>query len=146
MVKVLSWSWVTNKVVRPRRRCMARISTRTLARGRASRLDSGSSSKNTLVHHSASQRHALLLAAGKLGGPAVGEAVQPHQAERVGHAAVALGARYPAHLQAEAHVLRHRHVREQCVILEHHARIARVRRRAGHVAAADEDVALAGGD
>jgi hypothetical protein len=79
--------------------------------------------------------NALLLATGKLGGPAVAEAVQPHGGERLGHAGAALDLGHAAHFQREGHVLGHRHVREQRIGLEHHADAALVRRQLRDVAA-----------
>src|SRR5690606_36456658 len=40
-----------------------------------------------------------------------------------------LGARQAPHLQAEGDVLRHRHVREERIVLEHHAEVALLRRQ-----------------
>ena len=47
----------------------------------------------------------------------------------------------PADPQREQHVLQHRHVREQRIGLEDQPDVALLRRRVGHVAAADEDAA-----
>jgi hypothetical protein len=70
------------------------------------------------------QRHALLLAAGKLVRRAPRGMAQAHQFQHLGHAGVALGAQQMAH--AEGHVVAHRQVREQRVVLEHHADAARL--------------------
>jgi hypothetical protein len=48
------------------------------------------------------------------------------------------------HLQAELDVLAHGHVREQGVVLEHHAHPALVRGDVDHFGAADADAALGG--
>ena len=66
----------------------------------------------------AGQRDALLLAAGNLAGAAVGELFHAHKPEHLGHARLGLVLRTPEHLEAEADVLGHRHVREQRVGLE----------------------------
>ena len=42
-----TWSWVTNSEVMPSSACSLRISMRVCARSLASRLDSGSSNRNT---------------------------------------------------------------------------------------------------
>ena len=47
--------------------------------------------------------------------------------------------------QPVAHVLLHRHVRKQCVRLEHHVDRALVRRHAGHVHLVDQDASGARG-
>jgi hypothetical protein len=67
----------------------------------------------------AGQRHALLLAAGELVRELVGVAGQADQFEQFGDACLFAVAAEPS--QAEADVLRHRQVRKQRVILEHHA-------------------------
>jgi hypothetical protein len=52
---------------------------------------------------------------------AIREARQAHERERFVHALLTLRAPDVAHLQPELDVLRHRHVREQRVVLEHDA-------------------------
>jgi hypothetical protein len=47
-----------------------------------------------------------------------------HELDRLGDARRDVGGRYAAHAQAEVDVLGHRHVREQRVVLEHHAEAA----------------------
>ena len=51
------------------------------------------------------------------------------------------GLGFPAHLQAEGHVLAHRHVRVERVVLEHHRDVAILRRQVVHHAPADDDLA-----
>ncbi len=46
------------------------------------------------------------------------------------------------HLQGEAHVVGHRHVRVQRVVLEHHRDVAVLRRQLRHLAVADVDVTV----
>ena len=87
------------------------------------------------------QRHALLLAAGKLRRPAILQALQPHQLQRFERLAARGRAVDLAHAERKQHVLQHRHVREQRVGLEHQPDVALLRRRFGDVAAADEDAA-----
>ncbi|MNM96029.1 hypothetical protein D3C81_1084930 [compost metagenome] len=91
----------------------------------------------------AGQGDALLLAAGKLGRLALGEAFHLHQRE---HFTDALGDLRTAHalahrlrLQAEGQVLGDGHVREQCVVLEHRVHRALERRAVGDVLAIQED-------
>ena len=82
-----------------------------------------------LVDGGAGQGHALLLAAGELrwttlahSPPAAPCAAPPRPAR------VDAGLRHLPHAQRKADVLRHRHVREQGVVLEHHADVAPVGR------------------
>ncbi|MNL29127.1 hypothetical protein D3C87_1508020 [compost metagenome] len=70
----------------------------------------------------AGQRHALLLATRDLVRIAVGGMGQAHQCQHFFDTAGTLGTRQLA--QAEGDVQRHRQVREQRVILEHHAHAA----------------------
>ena len=65
--------------------------------------------------------HALLLATGKLAGPASFKAFQADQLQRTPHKLSGLVAGHPAHIQGESEILRNRHVRKQRVVLEHHA-------------------------
>ena len=58
------------------------------------------------------QRHALLLAAGKLGRPAVGEVGKAHHLQDALHAGSDLDLGRTAHLEREGDVLPHRHVGE----------------------------------
>ncbi|MCY1523230.1 hypothetical protein D9M68_581180 [compost metagenome] len=76
----------------------------------------------------ARQRDALLLAAGDFVRIAVGGVRQAHQLQHFLDAAGAFGARQLA--QPEGHVQRDRQVREQGVVLEHHADPAQFR---GHL-------------
>ena len=46
-VMASTWSWVTNRLVTPSRRCSRRISARIARRSLASRLESGSSNRNS---------------------------------------------------------------------------------------------------
>ena len=82
-------------------------------------------------HHGARQRHALLLAARHLAGVAPAHGAHLHHLQCALDFGVALGVGQLAHPQRVGNVLGHRHVRKQRVILEHHAKVALVRRRAG---------------
>ena len=84
---------------------------------------------------------ALLLAARKLGRPAVGVGGEADQLQRLGHLGVDLATRQAAFLEAEGDVLGHRHVRPQRVALEHHADVALPWRQAGDVLAVEQHLA-----
>src|SRR5882757_9522473 len=90
----------------------------------------------------AGQGNALLLASRKLAGTAVLVADQFHLRQRVGDLARDRGAIHATHAQAESDVFTDRAVREQRVILEHHAHVALVRRHMGDIGAADLDDAF----
>jgi hypothetical protein len=94
-----------------------------------------------LEHQGARQRHALLLAAGKLARQPVVHAAQLHHLERALHAALLLVLRHLAHRERVGHVLAHAEMREQGVVLEHHAEVPLVRRRAVDLLAVEQDVA-----
>ena len=94
----------------------------------------------------ARQRHALLLAAGKLCGQRSRKAASCTSSSVSPHLAVALGAARPRNSQREGDVLGHRHVREQRIALEHHAEVALLRRQGGDVAAVQQHGARAGRD
>ncbi|EJT84519.1 hypothetical protein PPS11_21719 [Pseudomonas putida S11] len=87
----------------------------------------------------AGQGHALALAAGQLVRLALGVLGHVHQLEHLGHAGVDLGLGHLVLLQAEGDVLRHGHVREQRVGLEHHVDRPLVGRHVGDVDAIEED-------
>jgi hypothetical protein len=125
-----AWSCVTKTMVTPSSRCRRRISSCISSRSFLSSADSGSSISTTRGSNTsaARQRHALLLAARQLLRRCAGQMAQPHLVQRGGHAGGGGGRVDLAHLQRKGHVLRHRHVREQRVALEHHAHVALVRR------------------
>ena len=75
----------------------------------------------------------LLLAAGKLGDFAVGVRRHLDGLERVRNPGLDLSRSDPAFLEAERDIFCDRHVRPQGVTLEHHSRVALVRRQPGHV-------------
>ena len=80
-----------------------------------------------LEHQGAGHGDALLLAAGQLAGAAVAHLRQFHHLQDLGDALFDLGLADVAHLQREGEVLVDRHVREQRIVLEHHADAALVR-------------------
>ena len=121
MVSASSWSWVTKMKVMPVSCCSLFSSIRISLRSLKSSADSGSSSSSTFGwwRQRAGQRHALLLAAGKLAGAAAAQPRHLDQRQHLVDACLDLGLRLAQHLQAEADVLRHRHVGEQGIALEH---------------------------
>ena len=94
-----------------------------------------------LHHERARERDALLHAARELRRLGLLAAREPHQLERLGRLAPALGLVHLALLQAVGDVVEHRHVREQRVLLEDRVDVALVRRDADGRAAADLDLA-----
>nr|BFE71521.1 hypothetical protein GCM10020092_048220 [Actinoplanes digitatis] len=82
-----------------------------------------------LEHHRPGDGHPLLLPAGELAGQLAGLVLQVHQAQRLVDPAADLRAGYPAHLEAERDVAADRQVREERVVLEHHAEAAPLRRQ-----------------
>ena len=89
----------------------------------------------------AGQRDPLLLTAGEFRGKALRDVRQPDQVEEFRDPRVDPIAGNFALDQAEADVLADRQMREQRVVLEHHADRAFLRRQAGHVVAADQQAA-----
>jgi chemotaxis methyl-accepting protein methylase len=75
--------------------------------------------QNLMAH-----RDTLALAAGQLARVAVEQLVQVQDARRVGQPFFGGGAIGAAQLQAEGHVLAHRHVRVQRIALKHHCDVA----------------------
>jgi hypothetical protein len=116
-------------IVSCRRRSQRRSSRRTRAEGLVEEQDAG------LHGQGAGQGHALPLAAGEGGRQSVGQPVELHELEQLEHLAPDLrfrrARRAGAHAQAEGHVLEHRHVAEERVVLEHEAdaAVARVAHR-----------------
>ena len=91
------------------------------------------------VHDGPGQRDALALAAGQLGRLAAAEPGQPDHLQGPVHLLPPLRLGHPAHPQPVLDVLRHGHVREQRVVLEHGVDVPGVRRHPGDVAAAELD-------
>ena len=95
------------------------------------------------AHQRPRQRHALPLAAGELVRLALCQPPELHHFKRLLDAGAfcLLVERQPA--QAVADIVLHRHVRKQCVGLEHHVDRPLVRRHAAHIYAIDADTAAA---
>ena len=140
-VMASTWSWVTYTVVVPSRSCSwfsaARMDTRSLA----SRLDSGSSIRNAggLADDRPAHRHALPLAAGQRGGLAGQVRLEAEHLRRLADPALDLRLGRVPQLQPEGQVVRHRHVRVQRVVLEHHRDVAVLRRQVVDHPLADRD-------
>ena len=100
-------------------------------RSLASRLDKRlvHQHQRRLDHDRARDGHALLLSARKLAGQLVLLPGELHELQCMRDARRDFGVGQPAHLEAEADVLRDRHVRKQRVVLEHHAEAALFRRQ-----------------
>ena len=142
MAKASCWSCVTRIAVAPLALMMSRSSSDSRSRRSTSRLEKGSSSSSSSGRgrQRARERDALLLAAGELVRVLVERAGEADERGELAHARVALG-RVAA--QPEADVAGDVEVREQRVVLEHHAdaallgrhgiagRRARPRRRGG---------------
>jgi hypothetical protein len=90
-------------------------------------------------HHGAGERHALLLAAGKLRRPALAEAVELDHRQRLLGAPRRRRTLHAAIPQRKADILAHRHVREEGVVLEDEADVAALRRQAFHGLALEQD-------
>jgi hypothetical protein len=95
-----------------------------------------------LADDGAGERHALALAARKLGRAAVEEVGQFHHRGRAHDALAVFGFGDAADLQREADVLVDVHVGVERVALEHHRHVAVLRVEVVHPAAVEEDVAL----
>ena len=96
------------------------------------------------VHDRARERDALPLAAGQLAGLALAVPLEPDAGERLARLRAALRLRDLPHAQAVLHVLLHRHVREQRVVLEDGVDRPVERRATGDVRPAELDPALVG--
>ena len=77
-----------------------------------------------LVRERARHRDALLLAAGELAGVALVVALERDELQQLFAPLAPLCRRHAPHAQGELDVLRHGHVAEQGVVLEHHAHAA----------------------
>ena len=80
-----------------------------------------------VVHQCAGQRHTLLLTAGELGRLALREVGEPDDLEQFVDAPLDLGLVLLHAARSVRDVVPHRHVREQCVVLEHGVDVALVR-------------------
>ncbi len=105
------------------RRISARISRRSLASRFRQRLVH--QHQRRLDDDGARDGDALLLAAGQLAGQFVDLILQAHEVDSASSTrAFDLRLRRAAHLEAEADILAHAHMRKQRVVLEHHAEAA----------------------
>jgi hypothetical protein len=86
------------------------------------------------------QRDALLLAARHLPRQALGEAAHLDEVKELARPLAPRGLGHAADLKTVGDVVDGRHVGKERVVLEHHRRTARARRRVGDVAIADQDV------
>ncbi len=68
---------------------------------------------------------------------------QPDTLQDIADAAADIGTREPAHLEPEGDVLLDGQMREQRIVLKHHAAVAPLGRHRGHVLIAKADAALA---
>ena len=96
-------------------------------------------------HHRAGQRDALALAAGEFRRAALRESLQSHALERLSDAFAHIRLADVARAQAIGDVVIHRLVREQGVVLKHHADVALVGGQMRHVFFAEADRAVGDG-
>ena len=138
-----SWSWVTYTVVI----WSSRWNPADLAaHGHA---QPGVEVRERLVHEEEARAHhegpgerdALLLAAGELAGHPRGELGHLDQVRMLPRPAAELGPRDAPRAEAVGDVLPHREVREDCVVLEDHPDVPRVRRQRVEPGAAADDAA-----
>ena len=126
MVIASVWSWVTYSVATPTRLWMREISARICTRSLASRLERGSSIKNTDGSRTMARPMATRWRWPPESCPGLEfrYSVRPKQLGGLADLGVDLGLGELAQLQGEADVLRHGHVRVQGVVLEHHGHVA----------------------
>ncbi|EGE55388.1 hypothetical protein RHECNPAF_930033 [Rhizobium etli CNPAF512] len=92
-----------------------------------------------LADQGARQRHALLLAAGKLGRPPAHQIADLDEGGDLVDLLADLGGRHTLYLQRKADVFGDRHVRVERIGLEDNADIAGLARQVGDIAVAEED-------
>ncbi len=97
-----------------------------------------------LARDRATDRHALTLSARKLLRLAIEQSLDLQDRGRALDGGFDRGSRCSSHLQPEAKVLAHRHVRIESIVLEHHRDVPLARRRVVHDFAVNEN--LAAGD
>ena len=138
-----TWSWVTYTVVMPSRAWSAAIWVRVDTRSFASRLDSGSSIRNTLGSRTIARPIATRCRwpPDSAAGLRSKRLFQVEQLRCLVDAAVSLLLRGARDLQRKPHVLANGHVRVQGVVLEDHRDVAFLGRQPGHVTVADPDAA-----
>ncbi len=148
MVSASPWSWVTNTKVMPTSRWIRLSSSCIASRSLRSSAASGSSSSSAdrHVHQGPGQGHALLLAAGELARPALGELGQLDDVEHL-HAPWCgprpSGTFFDRRPKATLSTIDH--VREQRVLLEHRVDVPLVRRHRRDVVALEQDGARRSG-
>ena len=98
-----------------------------------------------LEHQRPCQGHPLLLAAGQLRRVTLGEGIELHHAQHAFDPLADVGAIEATHRQRKTQVFSHGHVREQRVVLKHHADVALVRRHVVDSAARELDLARSRG-
>ena len=92
-----------------------------------------------LANDRPAHRHPLALAAGELARLALEQVAHSKDLGRLGDLGLDLGLRDARHLEPEADVVAHRHVRVERVALKDHRDVALARRQFGDVDAADPD-------
>ena len=85
--------------------------------------------------------HTLLLPAGELARQAPSQRLQLHQPQHLRHPRLTFGAGETPHLQPEGDVARHAEMREQRIVLKHHAHIAQIRRQMADALTFQRDLA-----
>jgi hypothetical protein len=95
-----------------------------------------------IAHDRAAHRHPLALATGQIGRLALQVLLEIQDLGRLGHLLIDRGLVDLGQLEREAHVVAHRHVRIQRVVLEHHRDVPVARRQIVHPIPADDQVAL----
>ena len=85
------------------------------------------------------ERHPLALTAGELCHRPLGQALEAEQSHDLLHPGSPLRARHAPQTEAIGQVLRHRHVRPQCIGLEHHGHVAPFRRQLRDIALGHPD-------
>ena len=127
-----SWCWI--------RATWVRICTRSLASRLRQRLVH--QERLRVAHDRAAHRHALALAAGEVRRLAVQVLAELEDLGGLLDLRVDLGLGDLRELEREAHVLAHRHVRIQRVVLEDHRDVAIARRELVDALAADDQLAV----
>jgi hypothetical protein len=134
-----TWSCVTKMLVVLRRRCSFWISRRICTRNLASRFESGSSKRNAAGSRTMARPMATRWRwpAGELARPALEERPELEDLRRALDAFLDLRRRHAADAQPIRHVLVHRHVRVERVVLEHHRDVPVLRFHIVHDPVAD---------
>ena len=90
-------------------------------------------------HDGAGERHALLLPPRELVGKLPVVAAEPHKMQDLAHGLADLCLGHPFHPEPVGHVLEHREMREEGVVLEDEADVPLIGHQVGDVLFADED-------